>query len=234
MITIAIAGPSGSGKTYGLRNIDPKELLIISPYKKIADLPFSGAMKNFKKLSTKEGTGNFVFTNNIVDIPQIIKYVNEKRPDIRTIVIEDITHFQNARVTSDSFRARKHGGEAFARYDDFAADMKKGLLPEDLDLRDDLTIVHHYHTDETDYGELKFKTAGKMLDSKIDLPSYYSYVLYTYVKPMDNEENQTDRFVYTVKHDGIRPAKTPHDLFDSVYVPNDLDQVIKKIHDFLN
>lgn len=234
MLTVAIAGASGSGKTYALRNLDPKEMVIISPYKKIVDLPFKGAMKNFTKLSSKDKTGNFVVTNDILHLPGIIKHINDDRPEIKFIVIEDITHFQNARTTSDSFRARKHGGEAFARFDDFAADMKKGLVYENNEFRDDLTIIHHYHIDEdAELGEKKLKTAGKMLERSIDLPSYYTYLVYTYVKPYDENIPRTEQFKFTVSNDGIRPAKTGLVFEDQMYVPNDTKLLVENIRNYI-
>lgn len=234
MITIAVAGESGTGKTYALRNIDPKEMVIVSPFKGIADLPFAGAMKNFKPLNPKTKEGNFILTNEILDLPDIMRHVNDERPEIKYLVIDDITHFQTARITSEGFRQRKNGGEAFARYDDLAAHIKQGLLPEDRqNFRDDLTLIHQYHIDEKDDGEQKFHTVGKMLEQKIKLPSYYTYVMYTYVKPMkDDDGDQGDRYVYTVKHDGTRPAKTPEPVFQGTYVPNDMKVAEESIRKF--
>jgi hypothetical protein len=231
LYNIAIVGESGTGKTTSLENLDPTKTLIVSPYK--ADLPFEGWEEDYQPLSIAKGTGNLVKTNNISEIGQILKYVIAKRPEIDTIVIDDLTHFQTKVVTSTEFRSRKQGNEAFAKWQDFAADMKDNLLPEDIkDLDRDLYVIHVYHAEKNDSGEQEIKVVGKMLKEKIDLPSYYNYVLYTTVMPHDPNQKFSERYKFVVNNDGSHLAKTPKGLYDELYIPNDLNAVLNRIKEY--
>ena len=84
---IMICGPSGSGKSTGLRNLDPSKTFIINCGKK--PLPFQGSRKNYSQLSKDNPTGNMLNTNRFEDISATIKYVSEKRPEIRYLIIDD-------------------------------------------------------------------------------------------------------------------------------------------------
>lgn len=231
LYNIAIVGESGTGKTTSLENLDPTKTVIISPYK--SDLPFEGWEEDYQTLSIAKGTGNLIRTNNISEIGSILKYIIGKRPDIDTVVIDDLTHFQTKVITSAEFRGRKNGNEAFAKWQDFAADVKDNLFPEDIkDLDRDIYVIHVYHAEKNDQGEQDVKVVGKMLKEKIDLPSYYNYVLYTTVLPHDPNNSFSDRYKFVVNNDGTHLAKTPKNLYSELYIPNDLNAVIQRIKEF--
>lgn len=234
MITyIAIVGDSGSGKTTSLRNLPQDKMVLISPFKQ--DVPFKN---NFTKLDTKAKTGNLINTSNILHLPSIMKHIANDRPDIKYVIIDDITHFQTKIISSDEFRARNKGGEAFARYVDFAGDMKSGLINEDLKLADDrdLYVIHMFHeTFNQASGQRKIKLAGTLLEEKFDVSSYYNYVFYTKVLPVSEENKKgSQRYKFIVNNDGTCEAKSPLGLFDEdiTLVPNDLNEIINKIEEF--
>lgn len=225
---IAIVGPSGSGKTTSLRNLPQNEMVIISPFKQ--NVPFTN---NFTKLSTKDKTGNLVTTSNILHIPSIIKHIANERPDIKYVVVDDITHYQTKIIASDEFRSRSKGGEAFARYVDFAGDMIRGLITEDIQTDRDLYIIHMYHdTINQSTQERKIKLAGTLLEEKFDIPSYYNYVFYTKVLPITEElKSRKDRYKFITNNDGTCEAKSPYDMFteEELYIPNDVKIITDKI-----
>lgn len=233
---IGVVGPSGSGKTTGLRNLPPAETVIVKPNSK--RLPWPGAMVNFKTLNKKEKTGNVITTNDMTKLPLIVKHINEERPDIKYLIFDDFTHFFNARTQSDAFRSKNSGSAAFKKWADLGADAYKSLFENELEMRDDLFIIHHYHIEEGEdiSGTMvqKLKTPGKLLDREIDVPSYYTYLLYTKVETIKKEPDNTKRFKYVVKHDGVRPAKTPLGCFDDEEIPNDIVPVIKQITKYEN
>jgi hypothetical protein len=232
MITyIAIAGASGSGKTTSLRNLPQDKTVIISPFKQ--DVPFKNT---FTKLNSKDKTGNLVTTANILHLPSVLKHIVNDRPDIEYVVIDDITHYQTKIISSDEFRARSKGGEAFARYVDFAGDMISGLIVQGLETDRNLFVIHMYH-DNTNQstGERKIKLAGTLLEEKFDIPSYYNYVFYTKVLPVTEDHKSAEsRYKLIVNSDGTCDAKSPLGLFDDIMIPNDMNSVINKIKEFKN
>ena len=231
---IGICGKSGSGKTTALRNMPPSETVIVLPNLK-TQLPFPGSKKNYTKYDKVAKTGNLIITSELDHIAGIVKEINGVS-NIKYLVIEDVTHYFNAETQGDKFRARKSGGEAFARWADFAAKVFNAFFKVN-ELRDDLTIILHFHPEENETLEgtkLNIKTPGKMLDRDIDIPSYFTYLFYTKVLEPSKDIKQEDRYKYVTNDDGIRPAKTPYGCFESLEMANDLYEVIKKIDKYEN
>lgn len=60
-------------------------------------------------------SGNYAVCSQLNLIPAYLKFVSEKMPHIKTLVLADFTHWINYIISSESFRNRKSGGEAYAR-----------------------------------------------------------------------------------------------------------------------
>lgn len=243
---IGIVGFSGTGKSSSLRNLDPKETFVITPSKD--SLPFKGAKKNYiftRKPQLKVGEtdkdgntgGNVVKTKDLGKMAKCLEIISEHRPEIKVVVIEDFTHFLNAYTLSDGFRGQNSGNAAWSRWSDFGANVFGALFKNQESLRDDLIIVHMFHpeTTMTPRGErLKIKTPGNLLEREVDIPSYYTYMLYTHVVPVDLAEPQSanERYKFVTNDDGYYPAKTPMGLVDDLYVENDLNAIIEAIKNY--
>ena len=204
--------------------------MLVLPNQKL-QLPFPGAKKKFTKYNKEAGKGNLIVTNKISGLASVVKHVNEDLTHVKTLIIDDFTHFFNAETQSESFRAKQSGGEAFKRWADLAAAVFNSVF-RTQDTRDDLTIVLCFHpeVEETLEGtKFKIKTPGKLLDRDIDIPSYFTYMLYTKVLPPKEGLAQEDRYKFVTNDDGSRPAKTPMGCFSDMEVANDLAGVIKTI-----
>lgn len=231
--SIALVGPSGSGKTYSLRKLDPKETFIFSPYKTSPALP--GGKKNYKKFDVNAGTGNFMLQPSMSVLGGWVKYVAENLSHIKYIVIEDFSHYMTHYLMSDEFRSKAGGKLAYSRFEEFAADAYSALFMHTPNLRDDLTLIYIFHDDEIETmtgSKRKFRvTAGKMLDEKVDLPSYFNYVIFTEVLS-SKELSRKERFVFRVVNDGHTPAKLPYGVYPEEVetVSNEITDVIKHIN----
>ena len=85
--TILVLGESGQGKSTSLRNLDPSETFIISTTSK--PLPWRGWKKMYTKFDPKTNVeGNWYQTSKSSNILTIIKYINNKRPEIKNIVVD--------------------------------------------------------------------------------------------------------------------------------------------------
>ena len=89
--TLCIYGESGTGKTTSLRNMDPNSTFIISTTGK--PLSFRGWKKNYVPFNinkeTKEISGNYFVSSNSEQILKILKIINSKMSNIKTVVIDD-------------------------------------------------------------------------------------------------------------------------------------------------
>lgn len=226
---IAIVGASGSGKSTSLRNLNPEETFIINVAGK--PLPIKGFKKNYKLLQqnpeTKKFTGNLYNTSDVSKISQVLKIIDKTRPDIKTVVLEDVQYIMSFEMMD---RSSEKGYEKFTQ---IAANFYS-VLKEAMNMRDDLIIcvlAHSENTGDQINPSYKIKTIGKMLDNMITIEGLFTYVLFTdIIKNMDGELEHK----FITQSDGTTTAKTPMGCFTDFYIDNDLQYVIEKITEYNN
>ena len=96
---ICICGESGSGKTTSLRNLDPKSTYIFDADKK------GLSWKGWKKQYNVENK-NYCVTDDATKILAYMVGIAQKRPDIKTIVIDTIGSI----MIADEMRRMKEKG----------------------------------------------------------------------------------------------------------------------------
>lgn len=222
---IALVGESGSGKSTSIRNLDPKETFIISTTGKRPGI--KGAVKKYPTFTKTDNgyTGNFVTTSNVDKIATILKYINSKRPDIKTVIIDDYQYIMGFEAMD---KADQKGYEKFTQMAQHAYQ----VLKEAMNMRDDLYVVVSTHSENT--GDrinpfFKIKTLGKMIDSTITLEGLFTYVLFTAIQ-RDDDGNPSYKFM--TNSDGSTTGKSPMGLFDELYIDNDLKLVIDRIDEY--
>lgn len=216
---ILVMGDSGTGKSTSLRNLNPAETIVISPNAK--SLPFPGGKNKYNKANK-----NMVKSTNLDALQNTFIAISEKRPEVKTVILEDFTHFFSARIFDPEFLSRNTGGEAFQRWNDFGASVFAALFAKTEDLREDLDIIVIHHTEVKDDGTVGFKSAGKLLDNTIMLPSYFTWIFHT----LAIAGEQGSRYVFQTNVGGGRHAKSPMGAFDEIYVDNDMKSVLDVIH----
>ncbi len=215
--TSLIIGESGTGKSTSIRNLDPAETFIINVLNK--PLPFRGYKKQYTKISTDGMTGNYYASDNYDLIDIVIKKVNARRLDIKTLIIDD---FQYLMANEFMNRALERGYDKFSEIGQHAHDLLK-LLPT---LREDLDIFILTHSESNDQGKMKIKTIGKMLDEKITIEGMYAMVLQT--------ELMNGTYGFITQGDARHIAKSPMGMFDQRNIPNDLAFVKQKMTAYYN
>lgn len=211
---ILVQGMSGTGKSTSWENIPAEQAYIITPNAK--PLPFRGSAKKYN-----ETQKNIKVTNQLVDIPKILKAVSDTKPEVKYILLEDYTHYQNARMMDDSFMANK----GFDKWNAFGKDIFKTINGVTETLRDDLYIVYLSHVEQKDNGDVTFKSSGKLLDNTIDVVSYFTYVLHTDVQTKGDKVE----YRFLTNSNGSKQAKTPKGCFSELYIPNDMKLAIDTI-----
>ena len=221
---VLIIAESGAGKSTSIETLDPKETFIINVANK--PLPFKGWKKKYTIWSKDNPAGNMYDKATPESIEACIKYVNEKRPEIKNIVIDDFQYMSSFEFFD---KANEKGYEKFTQIGAHLARIAR--MPKDM--REDLLIFFLTHAEEaTDMeGKRKFKakTIGKMVDEKLTLEGLFSIVLFG--KAKRNKDGEI-RYVFETQTNGENTCKSPRQMFSTFEVANDLQLVAKAIKDY--
>jgi GTP-binding protein EngB required for normal cell division len=154
---VGLCGNSNVGKSTSLKYLNPEETFIISCTNKQLQIP--GFRKKYKKVSVENGElkGNWFVSTSYLAIQKIIKILDNKRKDIKVLVIDDANYLLS-KETFDS--ALDKGYEKFTIQAKNYVDLINALQ----ELRDDLTVVFISHIEN--YGtdvdpEYRLWTTGK-------------------------------------------------------------------------
>lgn len=154
---IAVVGESGSGKTTSIRNLNPEETFIISTTGKRPGIP--GAKKKYPTFQVVEGKpiGNFYKASNVDNIGKMLKVINTKMTNIKTVIIDD---YQYVMAFEAMDRATDKGFDKFTQMAQHAYQ----VIQDAMNLRDNLYVVVSTHSENT--GDrinpyYKIKTLGK-------------------------------------------------------------------------
>jgi hypothetical protein len=192
-----VLGRSGTGKSTSLHNFTKKDGIgYISATGK--PLPFKNDIPYLHAKS---------YTELLQAIAQSIAPI---------VVIDDFNYFMSFEEFS------KAGIKGYDKFTEMAVNVvnvidtitKKGT---------DQRFYILAHSDNTDDGQLRLKTTGKMVSDKFVPEGLTNQVVETAV--MDGE------FVFKVKTDGTG-IKTPMGMFDTPTIPNDLKELDEKIKAF--
>jgi hypothetical protein len=223
---VLIIAESGAGKSTAIETLDPKETFIINVANK--PLPFKGWKAKYSIWSKDNPTGNMYDKSSTQNIYAALQYVNDKRPEIKTIVVDDFQYMSSFEFFE---RVDEKGYEKFTQIGAGLARIAR--MPKDL--REDLTVFFLTHAEEsTDMDgkrKLKAKTIGKMVDEKLTLEGLFSIVLYGKVK---KGKDDVIRYVFETQTTGDNTCKSPKGMFDTFEIANDLGLVKKAITDFEN
>lgn len=216
---VLVLGKTGSGKSTSIENLDPKETFIINVVGK--DLPFRGGRKRYT--TDKQ---NYFSTHNPNNIVQLLKQISDEAKHVKTVIIDDFQY-----VMSYEFMTTTTTG--FDKFNEIA-EHAFAIINTAKNLRDDLTVIFLSHTEENvdSLGQksYKIKTIGKLLDDKITIEGLFTIVL------MAEQRMDADKVVYGFKTKGTvkDTVKSPKDMFEKEYIPNDLKVVIDTIEAYNN
>lgn len=133
-----IIGESGTGKSTSIRNLDPYETFIINVLNK--PLPFRGYKASYTTLSPDGKNGNYYSSDCYDKIHRVIKLINEKRLEIKTLIIDDFQYLMASEFMS---RAMERGYDKFSTIGKNAYDLLTLLTKLRSDL--DVFVVTGFH-----------------------------------------------------------------------------------------
>ena len=202
-IPVLIIGKSGGGKSTSLRNcVDNENWNLINVLGK--PLPFKGKIPS-------------VATD---DYTQVMKCLAGSTA--HSIVIDDAGYLiTNYFMKNHSSKGQ--GNAIFTMYNTLA-DNFWNLVEFIKKLPEDKIVYIIMHEDTDDYGNVKPKTIGKLLDEKICLEGMFTIVLRCI------QENGKHLFV--TQADGGAVSKSPMGMFEELEIDNDLLYVDNKIREY--
>lgn len=203
-IPVLITGKSGGGKSASLRNcVNNDNFNVINVLGK--PFPFKGKVKS--------GTTD--------DYQQVTKWLIQFPG--KSIVIDDagylITNMfmkghSNAGAGNAVFSFYNKIGDHFWNLIEFI----KEKVPADK------IVYVIMHEDTDDFGNIRPKTIGKLLDEKVCIEGLFTIVLRCVV--------ENGKHVFITQSSGNDVAKTPIGMFDELQIDNDLTLVDKAIREY--
>ncbi len=202
-VAVLIIGKSGQGKSTSLRNFGEEEISLINVSKK--PLPFQ---KKFKK------------TIETDDYNKIHQLLDKSSSD--SIVIDDASYlitnmFMNKHSTAGA------GNAVFALYNNLGDEFWR-LIEHIKALPPQKVVYVIMHEDRSDFGEIKPKTIGKLLDDKVCIEGMFTVVL----RCMADK----GRHFFRTQTDGMDVAKSPFGMFEHFEIDNDLKLVDNVIRNY--
>lgn len=207
-IATLILGSSGSGKSTSLRNLDPAKTLLIQCIKK--PLPFRAA--GWKVRLSLKSEGNVIQTSE----PMLIEKLMRTSPH-EIVVIDD---YQAVMVNELMNRSSEKGYDKFTDIGKNAWNIfnAAGELAEHRRVY----ILAHTNTDE--FGNVRMKTVGKLVDQHIVPEGFFTIVLRT--EPVNGQ------YTFRTQTNGQDCCKSPIGMFADLAIPNDLAEVDKAVTEF--
>jgi ABC-type dipeptide/oligopeptide/nickel transport system ATPase component len=215
--TVLIIGESGSGKSTSIRNLDPSTTFIINVLGK--PLPFMGGKKNYVNCDKDNPFGNYVATDNTNTIKGLIMAVNDRRPEIKTLIVDDF----NYTMTNEFMRqALTKGFDKFS----LIAQNAWSIINCLNSTRDDLDCFVLMHSDTDQDGKSKPMTIGKLINDKVKLEGMVITCLHALI--IDGE------YKFLTQNDGCHMSKSPYGMFKDGLIDNDLTYIKQQLRKYLN
>lgn len=194
---VLIISKSGTGKSSSLRNLKKGEASVV--------------LSSGKELPFRTDIATMV-PKSYTDVMAAIE-----KSTAPIVVIDDANYLM-------SFEEMARVGEiGYAKFTQMASNMFK-MFKAIIDKQTDQTFYVMAHAAESEDGQLRFKTTGKMLSDKIVLEGLTNILI-------TNEITPDGEFVFKVRTDGTG-VKTPIGMFSTPTIPNDLKLVDKAIKDY--
>lgn len=200
---VLIIGKSGSGKSTSMRNcVGNDNWNVIRVLNK--PLPFKGKVNGW----------------TADDYQMVMKCLASSKA--KNIVLDDAGYL----ITNHFMRGHSScgaGNGVFTLYNNIG-DYFWNLIQFIIKLPEDKIVYVMMHEDKNDFGDIKPKTVGKLLDEKVCIEGMFTIVLRCI------EESGKHLFV-TQSADGA-VSKSPMGMFDSLTIDNDLQLVEKAIREY--
>lgn len=204
-LPILIIGRSGTGKSTSVRNME--NVLICNV--------------NDKRLPFKQKENQILFNcNDYGKIKQILLKSKEKGYD--TIIVDDAGYLITQQFMSGHSACK--GNSMFDLYNSLGDNFYNFITFIVKQLPADQIVYIMMHEDTNEFGNIKPKTIGKMLDEKVCVEGMFSIVL--------RSTKINGKYQFCTNTDGLDCTKSPMGMFENELIDNDLAVVDKTIREY--
>lgn len=215
--SVLIIGESGSGKSTSIETLDPKETFIINVANK--PLPFQGWKAKYPKWDKDTNpSGNSYSSAKADTIAACMRYVSEKRPEIKNLIIDDFQYMSGFEYMEKALE------KGYDKFNKIASNISK-VVTSGKDLRDDLFIFYTNHAEISEDMEggrrIKAKTCGKLIDNALTLEGLFAVVLFCKTR----KTKEGIKYVFETQNNGENTCKSPKGMFPTMEIANDLQYV---------
>ena len=192
MSKILILGATGGGKStsigkipkLNIEGLNPKETFIIGCSNKA--LPFAGWKRDYPRAKANivsgvvkdiTPTGNYYVSNVGSNVAELIRLINEKRTDIKNILIDDANYMMQDFYMQN---ALKGGYDVFKKIGLFMGKVFNAIEEVDAADKNVIMMAHfeEYKAKNSDRISFRFKTVGNMVQSYITPEGKFEIVLF--------------------------------------------------------
>lgn len=202
-IPVLIIGKSGSGKSASMKNCVGKGFNLIRVLNK--PLPFKGKIDGW-----------------VFDDYQMVRKALKIAPE-KSVVIDDAGYLiTNFFMRNHSTKGK--GNDIYALYNQMGDDFWSMIQMVISELPEDKIVYIVMHEEADDYGNIRAKTIGKLLDEKVCVEGMCTVVLRCV--------NNLTEHKFITQSDGGAISKSPEDMFPDLEIPNDLLYVDNAIREY--
>lgn len=220
---VILLGKSGTGKSSSIRGLDPKETVILNVLGK--KLPFKGSSKLYNQEDK-----NLFRIDDYTQAINMLQGIDKNASYVHNIIIDDSIYI----MRKEYFKRAKETG--YGKYTELAMHFQQ-IISTIESMREDINVFLILHSediqsDKTTVG-YKVSTIGQLLDNQYNPVEVVPMVLYSSIKYNDKGEATYGFYTHRFMDGMVEiPAKSPADMFDSDFIPNDLGIVVKAMKEY--
>ena len=221
---IIILGPSGTGKSTSIKGLNPKETIVFNTLKKRLPFKGSGSLYNKENKNLLE----------VTDYSQMITYlesIDKNMQHVKNIVLDDSIFI----MRKEYFDRAKESG--FNKFTDLAIHFQK-IIKTCENMRSDINVFFILHSEpvlsDNTIQTYKVSTVGRLLDQQYNPIEVVPMVLYSAIQYKDNKPVYGFYTHAVMDRGAVIPAKTPDEMFEEDFIPNDLGLVVEAMNSYYN
>ena len=222
---IMLLGKSGTGKSTSIKGLDSKETVVINVLGK--RLPFKGS----NSLYNKENK-NLFQRDTYTEIISLVQNISDKAANVKNIILDDVIYVMRKEYFS---RAKETG---YNKYTELAQHFQQ-IISTCEKLRDDLNVFMILHSEDVQSDKVttgyKVSTVGNLVDNCYNPLDVVPMVLYSSIRYDDKGNASYGFYTHRCKEGTVEiPAKTPDEMFEEDFIPNDLGYIVNKMNEYYN